>query len=79
MAILAELVALKARGLGGGVKEAAISTEHDAIDPVCGMTVRVSDARHRAAHDGKTYYFCSAGCRNAFEKDPASFVAVPGG
>jgi len=79
VAILAELVALKARGLSGGVKEAAISTEHEAIDPVCGMTVRVSDARHRAAHDGKTYYFCSAGCRNAFEKDPASFVAVPGG
>jgi len=79
VAILAELVKLKAEGLGGGVKGAAISAEHEAIDPVCGMAVRVSEARHRAVHDGTTYYFCSAGCRNAFQKDPASFLAVPGG
>ena len=79
VAILAELVKLKAEGLGGGVKGAAISEGHEAIDPVCGMTVSVSDARHRAVHEGRTYYFCSAGCRNAFEKDPVTFLAVPGG
>jgi Cu+-exporting ATPase len=61
------------------VKGAAISEGHEAVDPVCGMTVNVSDAQHRAVHDGQTYYFCSAGCRNAFEKDPAPFLAVPGG
>lgn len=79
VAILAELVKLKAEGLGGGMKGAAISEGHEAIDPVCGMTVSVSDARHRAVHEGQTFYFCSAGCRNAFEKDPVAFLAVPGG
>ncbi|TMK86136.1 MAG: YHS domain-containing protein [Actinobacteria bacterium] len=79
VAILAELVQLKAKGLAGGVKGAAISAGHEAVDPVCGMTVRVSDAGHRVVHDGVTYYFCSAGCRAAFEKDPASFLSVPGG
>ena len=41
-------------------------------DPVCGMTV---DPRpqHRAEHGGKTYHFCSAGCRERFVADPAKF------
>ena len=25
-------------------------------------------------HDGVTYYFCGAGCRRAFEQDPAAYV-----
>ena len=40
-------------------------------DPVCGMTVDPATASHRAEHAGITYYFCSAGCRSAFEKNPA--------
>ncbi|HUI96727.1 MAG TPA: YHS domain-containing protein, partial [Xanthobacteraceae bacterium] len=35
-----------------------------AKDPVCGMTVDPTTAKHRAEHDGRTYYFCSAGCRS---------------
>ena len=34
-----------------------------AVDPVCGMTVDPHTAKHRAEHQGHTYYFCSAGCR----------------
>jgi YHS domain-containing protein len=29
-------------------------------------------ARH-AEYDGVTYYFCSAGCRSRFDKDPAAY------
>jgi Cu+-exporting ATPase len=47
-----------------------------AIDPVCGMTVDVADARYRTVHDGRTYYFCSAGCLESFESDPARYVTV---
>jgi xanthine dehydrogenase accessory factor len=25
-------------------------------------------------HDGRTYYFCCAGCRQAFETDPAAYA-----
>ena len=45
-----------------------------AIDPVCGMTVAIDGAKHVAEHAGKTYYFCSAGCRTKFLANPASFV-----
>ena len=47
-----------------------------AIDPICGMTVDVAKARHRADHSGQTYYFCCAGCRDRFLADPARYVAA---
>lgn len=43
-------------------------------DPVCGMTVDPATAKHRAAHAGQTYFFCSAGCQNKFEADPAAYA-----
>ena len=43
-------------------------------DPVCGMTVDPATAAHRADHDGETYYFCSAGCREKFVADPACYL-----
>ena len=42
-----------------------------AKDPVCGMSVDPHTAKHRAEHGGRTYYFCSAGCRTKFIADPA--------
>jgi xanthine dehydrogenase accessory factor len=74
VAILAELVQLRA---AGGVVEAEPPPSpetHEAIDPVCGMTVQIGTARHRATHDGRTYYFCSAGCRAEFESNPPAYV-----
>jgi xanthine dehydrogenase accessory factor len=38
----------------------------EAVDPICGMRVAVAGARHVAEAQGKTYYFCCAGCRSRF-------------
>jgi len=46
-----------------------------ATDPVCGMTIDVATAVHVAEHDGRKVYFCSAGCRAQFERDPLAFSA----
>ena len=74
VAVLAELVALRARGdIGNGVESALPS--HTAIDPVCGMEVEVASARWISEHDGETYYFCAPGCKAAFEKTPEAFLA----
>jgi P-type Cu+ transporter len=45
------------------------------MDPVCGMRVDPATAKHRADHDGKTYFFCSAGCRGKFLADPTKYIA----
>ena len=46
-----------------------------AEDPVCHMQVKVaSPAGGTFEHDGATYYFCGASCRNAFSRNPQSFL-----
>src|SRR5262245_41787561 len=50
------------------------AAEHKAIDPVCGMSVDPHNAKHRHTHKGRTYYFCSAGCRTKFENDPEKYL-----
>src|SRR6266851_1983688 len=47
-----------------------------AIDPVCRMTVDTATADYRSVHDGKPYYFCSAGCKASFDKDPEKFIGA---
>jgi len=42
-------------------------------DPVCGMRV-TGDSAHSADHDGRRYYFCSAGCRSRFVADPQRYL-----
>jgi len=47
----------------------------EATDPVCGMTVDTSHGGGLPLElDGTTYYFCCAGCRRAFENDPAAYA-----
>lgn len=44
------------------------------IDPVCGMKIRLKEAAAFEAYEGKTYYFCSLKCQNAFKTNPSQFV-----
>ncbi|BBK38129.1 copper-translocating P-type ATPase [Allostella sp. ATCC 35155] len=54
--------------------EAADAASSKATDPVCGMTVDPATAKHRIEHDGRPYFFCSAGCRTKFEADPERYL-----
>jgi xanthine dehydrogenase accessory factor len=65
VAILAELVQLRAAGQAGPPAEAA-----DLTDPVCGMPVSTDNPS--LDRGGSTYYFCCAGCRDAFERSSVS-------
>ncbi|MGQ0571772.1 MAG: XdhC family protein [Armatimonadota bacterium] len=55
-----------------GIAEAVI----EAIDPICGMTVEVATAKHTFHHQGVTFYFCSAHCRQTFAREPARYVTA---
>jgi P-type Cu+ transporter len=46
-----------------------------ATDPVCGMRVDPHKTQHRAAHQGRPYYFCSAGCQAKFTAAPDKYLA----
>lgn len=43
-------------------------------DVVCGMTVDTETAPAKTEYKGKTYYFCSQGCRVAFARDPEKYI-----
>jgi P-type Cu+ transporter len=43
-------------------------------DPVCGMMVDPKRAAGTSAYGGKTYSFCSVGCKTTFDKNPAKFA-----
>jgi xanthine dehydrogenase accessory factor len=76
LAILGEIVALKAQG--GVAPGVVVHHPEVAIDPVCAMTVDIATAHYRTEHEGRTYYFCAPGCQRAFESDPAQFITTGG-
>ncbi|HZK66829.1 MAG TPA: YHS domain-containing protein [Chloroflexota bacterium] len=45
-----------------------------AKDPVCGMTIDEKSAAGKSEYQGQTYYFCSLGCKSAFDKDPLKYA-----
>jgi xanthine dehydrogenase accessory factor len=73
VAILAELVQLRASGTLSRPRAAATVVSAEAVDPVCGMTVATASSR-ALQHEGADYYFCCAGCRQAFEQDPDAYI-----
>jgi xanthine dehydrogenase accessory factor len=80
VAILAELVQLRASGaLSRSTVPVAkrgrrkVTAPAEAIDPVCGMTAATASSRP-VRHGGADYYFCCAGCRQAFEQDPDAYI-----
>jgi xanthine dehydrogenase accessory factor len=83
VAILAELVQLRASGTLAGARASARATGsarpagteevRSAQDPVCGMTV-ATDSSRPVRYEDADYYFCCAGCRQAFDIDPGAYV-----
>ena len=45
-----------------------------AIDPVCGMAVKIEGAKHKTVHRAQTYYFCSAKCLAKFIAEPERYL-----
>ena len=45
-------------------------------DPVCGMTVEIATAHFTSEYNGKIYYFCAAGCKRSFDKQPEKYIEL---
>jgi xanthine dehydrogenase accessory factor len=79
VSVLAEIVQIRAEKAkpAAKTKSAAvlpvISTE--AKDPICGMMVDTSKAKHKSEYQGRWFYFCCAGCKQKFETEPARYAS----
>jgi xanthine dehydrogenase accessory factor len=76
LSILAEIVREQRTATPPPSVSAEPAATAEALDPVCGMTVSVAGARHRASHAGRDFYFCAAVCRERFLADPPRYLAV---
>src|SRR3954468_21412960 len=56
-----------------------MDTKTKAIDPVCGMTVDPATAAGSSDFGGRTHWFCSTGCKRAFDADPAKYTTASTG
>jgi len=59
-----------------GTGQEAEAAPAAAIDPICGMEVKVEGALHTHEWDGRTWYFCCDGCRTKFAADPEAWAAA---
>jgi xanthine dehydrogenase accessory factor len=73
LGIMAEIV--KTRRSLERLGASAVTDNAFAVDPVCGMQVRIDGSMHTLEHDGRTWYFCCPGCRARFAKNPAKYTA----
>jgi xanthine dehydrogenase accessory factor len=79
VSILAQLIQVRSEmKKPASVSRPAVSlpiVETEAKDPICGMTVNISGAKHRFEYRGKTFFFCCAGCKQTFEREPARYAS----
>ena len=43
-------------------------------DVICGMQVDPTRAAGQSEYQGRTYYFCSTGCKKKFDANPAQYA-----
>ena len=43
-------------------------------DVVCGMVIDPKSTAGKSEYEGETYYFCSSGCKKAFDKEPEKYA-----
>jgi xanthine dehydrogenase accessory factor len=76
VSILAEIVQIRKSGnaLAQQKENGGSRLEESAAkDPVCGMPVDQNLTKYVSDHRGKIYYFCCAGCKQAFDAQPAIY------
>ena len=73
LSIMAEIIQVRR---SRPANAAPVPVRSEARDPVCGMTVEVTTARYASVYEGVKFYFCSAQCKETFDRDPAPYAAV---
>jgi P-type Cu+ transporter len=44
------------------------------VDPVCGMHIDSEEAAGTLEYEGRTYFFCSRACYDAFAANPTEYI-----
>ena len=77
VSILAEIIQENGTRAASQKKQAQSPfPKHEAKDPICGMMVDVSIAKHKSEFHGNSFYFCCSGCKQKFDKRPEKYALL---
>ncbi len=77
VSILAEIIQENGRRTAVVPPKAQLTVlKQEAKDPICGMMVDVSVAKHKSEFRGKSFYFCCSGCKQKFDKQPEKYALL---
>lgn len=79
VSVLAEIIQIRAKAAQEAAQAKALPViSNEAKDPVCGMTVNQAKAKYQTDYQGRIFYFCCAGCKQAFEQSPQRYYMTVG-
>ena len=77
VSILAEIIHVNGTRAASQKKQAQSPVpKPEAKDPICGMMVDVSIAKHESEFHGNSFYFCCSGCKQKFDKQPEKYALL---
>jgi xanthine dehydrogenase accessory factor len=74
VSILAEIVQRSRSHAMQSIESQLAPEKSEAKDPICGMTVNIERANYKSEFDAQFYYFCCAGCKQTFDKQPEKYA-----
>ncbi|HVW40541.1 MAG TPA: XdhC family protein [Amycolatopsis sp.] len=73
VSVFAEIISARPRAAAPALT--VVPEPAEASDPVCGMSVAITEAASQLPYAGQRYYFCGPGCRQAFADKPEPYLA----
>jgi xanthine dehydrogenase accessory factor len=74
VSILAEIIQTRKAAADAKPKAVLPVLRQDVRDPICGMLVDLTSAKHNSEFRGNSYYFCCVGCKQTFDKQPDKYA-----
>ena len=75
VSILAEIVQInRSRAANQHAPTMVFAEKREAKDPICGMMVETRAAKYKSEFEGRSFYFCCAGCKQEFDIQPNKYV-----
>lgn len=78
LSVAAELTRVRRTNSEQPVPERKVQVATTAVDPICGMTVDIDNAKYSSVVDGNTVYFCCLRCKETFDHPQISQITQIG-
>jgi xanthine dehydrogenase accessory factor len=74
LSVAAEITRVRRKHSEQPMPQPEVQAATTAVDPICGMTVDIADAKYSSVVDGKTIYFCCLRCKETFDRPPVTQI-----